>query len=75
VRLQCGANTLCTASGSTLTFDVKTMFDGWYSEVSTFGSLVTLRLPLTIQGDVHGSVSVTLRNANGASAPVIFQLP
>lgn len=59
----------------TLTFDVKTMFNGWYSADSTYGSLVTLRLPLKIQGDVHGLVAVTLRNAIGVSVPVTFQLP
>jgi len=63
----CGSVAGCTASGSTLTLDVKALFDMWFSGDSQFGSLNTLRIPLVIQGTIHGSVSVTFRNALGSS--------
>jgi serine protease len=63
----CGSVAGCTASGSTLTLDVKTLFDTWFSRDSQFGSLNTLRIPLVIQGNLHGSLSVTFKNALGSS--------
>src|SRR6185503_15362766 len=66
VQVGCGTVQGCTASGSTLTIDVKTLFDTWFA-TSQFGSLSTLRLPLNLQGSVHGTVLVTLKNALGAS--------
>jgi uncharacterized repeat protein (TIGR01451 family) len=77
VRLSCGsiANRLCTASGSSLTLNVKEHFDNWYNSDTVFGSLATLRFPLSIQGTVQGTVRVTLRNSMGSSSSVSFQLP
>ena len=66
----CGSVAGCTASGSTLTLDVKALFDGWFSGDSQFGSLNTLRIPLVIQGNLHGSVSITFKNALGSSNPM-----
>jgi hypothetical protein len=56
-------------------FDVKTLFDVWYAEDATFGSLSTLRLPFSIQGVVQGKVWVSLRNREGLSSPLSFSLP
>jgi trimeric autotransporter adhesin len=75
VSLSCGFVIGCTASGSSVTFDVKAMFDTWYATDDALGSLSTLILPLTIKGTVHGSVSVTLRNGEGVSVPISFPLP
>jgi len=66
----CGSVSGCTASGSTLTLDVKALFDNWFSRDSQFGSLNTLRLPLVIQGNLHGSVSIIFKNALGSSNPM-----
>jgi hypothetical protein len=74
-RLSCGSATGCLASNSTLTLDVKSLFDAWYIGDKTFGGLSTLRFPLSIQGSVRGSVIITLRNSQGASNPMSFQLP
>jgi hypothetical protein len=51
------------------------MFDSWFSGSSQFGGLTTLRLPLSIQGNVHGTVTVSLKNALGVSNSVNFMLP
>jgi hypothetical protein len=75
VRLSCGSAPGCSASGSTLTFDVRSLFVPWFAADTTFGSLGTLRLPLSIQGTVRGSVAVRLRNSRGISNPVSFALP
>jgi uncharacterized repeat protein (TIGR01451 family) len=75
VQLSCGSIPGCSVSGSTLTFDVKAVFDNWFITNSEFGGLSTLRVPLSIQGRVTGVVSVTLRNALGSSNSLLFQLP
>jgi hypothetical protein len=75
VQVSCGSAPGCTASGPTLTFDVKPLYDGWFATSSQFGSLSTLRLPLAIQGTVHGFVLVTLKNALGSSNTMSFLLP
>jgi hypothetical protein len=74
VKLSCGGVAGCSVSGATITFDVKTLFDNWFKSDTTFGSLSTLRLPLTISGGVHGTVNVTFRNSMGASNTVTFNL-
>jgi hypothetical protein len=74
VNLSCGGVAGCSVSGSTITFDVKSLFDNWFTSDQTFGSLSTLRLPLTISGAVQGSVNVTFRNSMGASNTVTFSL-
>jgi len=75
VRLSCGSAAGCVASGSTLTFDVRSMFNTWFAGDTTFGSLSTMRLPLSIPGTVHGTVGVTLRNNRGTSNSMSFALP
>jgi len=75
IQLGCGTASGCTVSGSTLTFDVKTLFDNWYATSSQFGSLSTLRLPLSLQGSVHGTITVTLRNTLGTSNTISVPLP
>jgi hypothetical protein len=74
VQFNCGSVSGCTTSGSTLILDVTTLFNNWYA-TSQFGSLSTLRLPLTISGTPRGSVNVTLKNAIGASNILSFSLP
>ncbi len=75
VTLSCGSVSGCSVSGSTLTFDVKSMFDSWFSNSTAFGSLSRLHLPLSISGTVHGSVLVRLQNSMGISVPSSFTLP
>jgi hypothetical protein len=73
VRLNCGTG--CSVSGNELTFDVKPLFDAWYGGDSVFGSLSNLRLPLSIQGAVSGTVFVTLGNSLALSNSMSFPLP
>jgi len=75
VRLSCGSISGCQVSGSSVIFDVKTLFDVWYAADRTFGSLSTLSLPFSIQGAVQGKVWVSLRNPQGLSSPLSFSLP
>ena len=75
VPVGCGSAPGCSASGSTLTLDVKGIFDTWFTGSSQAGGLSTLRLPLSIQGKIRGSVGVTLKNALGSSNQVFFTLP
>jgi len=75
IRLSCGSAVGCTASGSTLTFDVRSLFDTWFAGDNTFGSLTTLRIPLSIPDTVHGSVAVRLLNSRGISGAKSFPLP
>ena len=75
VRLSCGSASGCQVSGSSITFDVKTLFDGWYAADATFGSLSSLSLPFSIQGAIQGKVWVSLRNREGLSTPLSFSLP
>jgi hypothetical protein len=75
VSLSCGPVAGCAASGSTLTLDVRSLFDAWYSADHVFGSLVTLRVPLSIEGTLNGTVDVYLRNAHGTSNVMRFTIP
>jgi hypothetical protein len=75
VRLSCGTTNGCSASESSLTFDVREMFNSWFAEDSTFGSLSMMRIPLSIPASVHGSVVITLRNSRGPSNSMSFALP
>jgi hypothetical protein len=70
VEPSCGSVAGCTASGVTLTLNVKSLFDTWFIGSLQFGSLNTLRIPLSIQGNVHGSVTITYKNALGSSNPL-----
>jgi cytochrome c peroxidase len=76
IKLTCAGLAGCTANGSTITFNVKQIFDGWYASDTTFGSLSTLTLPFTIQGGtVRGTVNISLRNTMGLSNTMGFNLP
>jgi hypothetical protein len=58
-----------------MTFEVKELFDSWFNSTPSFGSLSSLQLPLSIQGSIHGTVLVTLRNTLGMSNSASFALP
>jgi uncharacterized repeat protein (TIGR01451 family) len=75
VRLSCGDVMGCTVSGSTLTFDVRTLFEHWFASEAALGSLSLVRLPLSIQGNVHGTGWITFRNSLGSSQAARFSLP
>lgn len=75
VRLSCESASLCKVSGSSLVFDAKALFDAWFSGDSTNGSLSTLRVPLSIQGKIKGTVRARFRNSRGLSEAVPFSLP
>src|SRR6185436_2286558 len=75
VRLSCGGVSGCSVSGSSITLNVKSLFDAWFANDVTFGSLSVLRLPLSIQGTVHGSIGITLQNSQGVSNMMFFPLP
>ena len=75
VTLNCGSVPGCSASGATMTFDVRSLFDAWFNGDSVFGGLSTLQLPFSISGTVHGTVGVQLRNSMGNSAQKSFPLP
>jgi hypothetical protein len=64
VRLSCGTVTGCSVAGQTLNLDVRSQFNQWFAADTSFGSLSTLRVPLSIDGNVHGTVLVTLRNSH-----------
>jgi hypothetical protein len=71
----CGAAAGCVATGNTLLLDIKSLVDTWYRGDSRFGSLASLRLPLSIQGIVRGGLQVSLRNSMGVSNTVSVPLP
>jgi hypothetical protein len=58
-----------------VTLDVKNVFDTWFISDVAFGGLSVLRLPLSIRGELRGSVRVTLRNSQGVSNAFAFTLP
>jgi hypothetical protein len=75
LRLSCGVVAGCSVAGTSFRFDTKALFDAWFVEDKTFGSLSTIRLPLQVPSTVHGMVFVTLTNSIGASNTVTFPLP
>ncbi len=75
VSLSCGSVSNCSASSSTINFDVRSLFAGWFGSDTTFGSLSSLHLPFSISGTVHGTVAVTLSNSMGTSQAASFPLP
>jgi hypothetical protein len=75
VTLSCGTTPGCSISGSRITLNVALLFSNWFAGNSMFGSLSTLRLPISIGGTVPGTVSVTFRNEKGASNSMSFPLP
>jgi hypothetical protein len=75
VRLSCGAVAGCSVSETTMTFDVKSLFDSWFRSDSRFGSMSTLHLPFSLSGSPLGSVSVSLINSMGTSKSETVPLP
>jgi uncharacterized repeat protein (TIGR01451 family) len=75
IQLDCGLAAGCSVSGNTVTLDVKNVFDTWFISDVAFGGLSVLRLPLSIRGELRGSVRVTLRNSQGVSNAFAFTLP
>lgn len=76
VKLNCGSLPGCTTSGTSITFNVKPIFDAWFAADKTFGSLTTMRLPFTIRGaSVRGTITVTLLNSRGPSPPAVITIP
>jgi uncharacterized repeat protein (TIGR01451 family) len=75
VTLSCGTTQGCSTSGSRITLNVASLFADWFADNTMYGSVSTLRLPLSIGGVVPGTVSVTLRNERGASNSLSFPLP
>jgi len=73
VRLSCGDAAGCSASGNTLTLDVKSMFDEWFNGNPSYGSTGILLVPLSIDGNVKGTMVISLRNAIGTSS--LFSMP
>jgi hypothetical protein len=74
-RVSCGSAAGCTAAGTTLTLDVKSIFDTWFTTNTGFGSTSILRVPLFIDGSAKGSAVISLRNATGTSNPITLPLP
>ena len=58
-----------------MTLDVKSLFDAWFLQDTLFGGTSTLQVPLSVQGTVRGTVSVSLRNSLGGSNTMAFALP
>jgi uncharacterized repeat protein (TIGR01451 family) len=75
VTASCGNVSGCTASGSTLTLDVKSLFETWFTSDSQYGSVSTLHVPLSIVGKFNGSILVSLRNTLGPSNPLNIPVP
>jgi hypothetical protein len=75
VQLSCGVMTGCAVSGSSLTFNVSSLFGAWYASNTDYGSLATLRVPFSIQGNISGSISVLLNNSLGASNSMSIPIP
>jgi hypothetical protein len=75
LTVSCGSAPGCTAVRNTLTLDVKSLFDDWYYSDTTYGSVGSLRLPLSIEGSFKGTMTVSLRNTLGVSnvMSVFFQ--
>jgi hypothetical protein len=75
IRFSCGGAAGCTATGSTITFNVNSLFSAWYTTSTAYGSLVTIRIPFTIQGSISATVTVTLTNPSGTSNVMSFPVP
>jgi len=74
-KVSCGSVTDCSSSGDTLPLDVKSMFDNWFATHPDFGSSSSLRVPLSIDGNLQGTAVISLRNSMGTSNSSVFPLP
>jgi hypothetical protein len=75
IQLACGGVSGCSAAGSTITFNVASLFNAWYAGNTGYGSLAIVRVPFNIQGSLSGTVTVTLRNGLGTSNSTNFTIP
>ena len=75
IRLSCGNLSSCSASGSTVTFQVQPLFNTWYANNTDFGSIATVRVPFTTDGTLSGTVSMTVTNETGPSNTMSFTIP
>jgi len=75
IRLSCGNLSSCSASGSTVTFQVQPLFNTWYANNTDFGSIATVRVPFTIDGTLSGTISMTVTNETGPSNTMSFTIP
>ncbi len=75
VKTSCGGLSGCTAAGSTLTFDVQSLFTNWYSADVTFGGAAHLRVPFTFDHSFTGAVSIQVRNSRGTSNFTLVSIP
>jgi hypothetical protein len=74
-RLSCGTVAGCTASGRSLTLDVRSMFDNWFIAHPEYGGASTLHLPFAIDRSIQGSLVISLINRLGTSNSVNFNFP
>jgi hypothetical protein len=75
VRLSCGGTPRCSVSGNTVVFNIEALFAAWFQNDTMHGGLGLLRVPFAIQGEIGGSVVVSLKNSRGHSQPAVFSLP
>jgi uncharacterized repeat protein (TIGR01451 family) len=75
VQFGCGSVPGCTAGPATITLDLKSLFENWFSVDRALGSMSQLRVPLAISGVVTGRVIVRMRNSLAASNGVQVFLP
>jgi hypothetical protein len=75
VQINCGGTPGCVAFGPSVSFNVSNAFNIWYANNTGYGTLATIRVPITLNGVQGGTVSVTLRNDEGESDAMSFNLP
>jgi trimeric autotransporter adhesin len=75
LTIGCGATPGCTGSNNSLTLDVKSLFDAWFTTDRLYGGTNVLTVPLVKTGSARPTVTVTLRNGTGTSNPMSFVLP
>jgi hypothetical protein len=76
VKPSCGNLTGCSVNDQEITFNTTALFTAWYTADKTYGSLNTLRIPLNISGgSTKGKVNVILKNRQGFSNIMSFNLP
>jgi len=75
VKLNCGSLAGCSVNGTSITFDIQSLFSAWYAADVTYGGASTLRVPIVIDGSLVGNVNVSVRNSRGPSNTLSFPLP
>lgn len=75
IQLSCGGVAGCSANGATISFNLSSVFSAWYAANPASGSLAILRVPFTVQGNLTGSIAVSLTNSVGNSNTMNFPIP